>query len=178
MYQPLGNKTNQRLEPRLDLFEIGEDGIFYYQGFDVSKTNLKPQYVLELPPTSDTANADDIELQEITENAARSTKDLIVQFEMASQGQVQFEEILHMHELQGLDKQLRSSQGSLRVEVAKNVQLEERIKKEKRKLAEIRDNPKYNNQIQEYIRKQIKRYNDELKPGKKASISSKVDQMT
>ena len=39
-----------------------------------------------------------------------------------------------MHELLGLDKQLRSIRGSLKVEVAKKVQLEEDIKKEQQKL--------------------------------------------
>ena len=42
-----------------------------------------------------------------------------------------------MCELLGLDKQLRSIRGSVKVEVAKKVQLEERIKKGKRKLTEI-----------------------------------------
>ena len=35
----------------------------------------------ELPSMSDIAKADDIELQEITENAAKSTEDLITQLE-------------------------------------------------------------------------------------------------
>ena len=35
----------------------------------------------ELPSASDVAKADHIELQEITENAAKSTEDLITQFE-------------------------------------------------------------------------------------------------
>ena len=39
-------------------------------------------------------------------------------------------EDLPMHELLGLDKQLRSIRGSLKVEVAERVKLEERIKKE------------------------------------------------
>ena len=72
---------------------------------------------------SDTTKADDIELQEITENASKSAEDLITQFE----GQ----EMLPMRELLGLDKQLRSIRGSLKVEVAKKVQLEENIEKEK-----------------------------------------------
>ena len=46
-----------------------------------------------------------------------------------------------MRELLGLDKQLRSIRGLLKVEVAKKVQLEENIKKEKRKLEEFRDYP-------------------------------------
>ena len=50
-------------------------------------------------------------------------------------------EDLPMCELLGLDKQLKSIRGSLKVEVAKKVQLEEKIDREKRKLEEIRDNP-------------------------------------
>ena len=83
----------------------------------------------ELPSASDVAKADDIEIQEITENAMKSTEDLIAQFE----GQ----ETLPTHELLGLDKQLRSIRGFLKVEVAKKVQLEGSIKKEKCKLEEL-----------------------------------------
>ena len=85
----------------------------------------------EMPSTSDIAKADDIELQEIMENVARSTENLIVQLEGESS------EDLPMRELLGLDKQLRIIRSSLWVEVAKKVQLEERIKKEKCKLEEI-----------------------------------------
>ena len=46
-----------------------------------------------------------------------------------------------MRELLGLDKQLRSIKGSLKVEVAKKVQLEENIKKEHCKLVEFREYP-------------------------------------
>ena len=85
----------------------------------------------EMPSTSEVANADDIELQKITENAARSTESLIEQLERESSKD------LPMHELRGLDKQLRSIRGSLKVEMSKKVQLEERIKIEKCKLEEI-----------------------------------------
>ena len=79
---------------------------------------------IELPSASDVANADDIELQDIMENAVRSTEELTAQFKTASQGQVQFEETLPMCELLGLDKQLRSIRGSLKVEEAKKVSVE------------------------------------------------------
>ena len=77
----------------------------------------------ELPSASEVAKADDIELQEIV----KSTEDSI------AQGQ----ETLPMCELLGLDKQLRSINGLLKVEVAKRVQLEESIKREKCKLEEL-----------------------------------------
>ena len=99
----------------------------------------------ELPSTSDIANVEEIELQEIMENVARSTESLIKQLKGESSKN------LPMRELLGLDKQLRSIRGSLNVEVAKKVQLEEKINKEKCKLKEIKDNPKYNDRIREEI---------------------------
>ena len=83
----------------------------------------------ELPSESDIAKADDIELQEIVKN----TEDLI------SHIQIQTDKLFEhpLRDLSGLNKQLRSIRGSLKVEVAKNVQLEECIKKEQRKLKEF-----------------------------------------
>ena len=71
----------------------------------------------EVPSMSDVLmpvdRADDIELKEIMKNAARSMEDFIAQLEGESSKD------LPMHELLGLDKQLRSIRGSLKVEVAK-----------------------------------------------------------
>ena len=83
------------------------------------------------PSSSDIAKADDIELQEI----AKSTEDLISLINNQSQMDELFEHLLR--DLLALDTQLRSIQGSLKVEVAKKVQLEEHIKKEQRKLKRI-----------------------------------------
>ena len=46
--------------------------------------------------------------------------------------------------------------------MAKKVQLEERIKKEKRKLEEIRDNSEYNDGIREDIKRRTAKLNDDL----------------
>ena len=75
----------------------------------------------ELLFESDITKADDIELQEIV----KSTEDLISQL-------TQMDDLFKypLCELLGLDKQLRSIRGSLKVEVAKKVQLEECTKKE------------------------------------------------
>ena len=79
----------------------------------------------ELPSASDITKADDIELQEIAEEAS----DLIFQIkDVQTDTDDLFEHPLQ--ELLSLDTQLRSIRGSLKVEVAKKVQLEERIKKE------------------------------------------------
>ena len=116
-------------------------------GFDVPKDKVTAEQAVklneveeELPSASDVAKADDIELQEI----AKSMEDLI------AQGQ----ETLPMCELLGLDNQLRSIRGSLKVETAKKIQLEESIEKEKCKLKELRDYPGvYDDGIREDIRK-------------------------
>ena len=86
----------------------------------------------ELPSESDITGADDIELQEIAEKASgiiSQIKDI----------QTDTDELFGhpLRELLGLDAQLRSIRGSLKVEVTKKVQLEERIAKEHRKLEEF-----------------------------------------
>ena len=86
----------------------------------------------ELPSESDITGVDDIELQEIAEKAS----DIIFQIkDVQTDTDDLFEHPLH--ELLGLDKQLRTIRGSLKVEVAKKLELEERIAKERRKLEEF-----------------------------------------
>ena len=86
----------------------------------------------ELPSVSDVDKAGDIELHMI----AKGTEILTSQMSQTDDF-FEGEEMLPMRELLGLDKQLRSIRGSLKVEVAKKVQLEENIKKEHRKLEEF-----------------------------------------
>ena len=75
------------------------------------------------------------------EEIAKSTDDLISQINEQTQTDDLFEHPLH--ELLGLDKQLRSIRGSLKVEVAKKVQLDGHIEMEKIKLGEVQDDPRY-----------------------------------
>ena len=157
IYELIGNKM---LDPNLSLFELDKDGRLSYKGkpltnrngelktigvisdtlgirglremgYNITKTNLKPRFVsdllekqAELPSSTEIAKADTIELEEI----AKSTEDLISQIN----NQTQTDDLLEypLRELLGLDKQLRSIRGSLKVEVAKTVQLEEHITKE------------------------------------------------
>ena len=63
----------------------------------------------------------------------------------------------------GLDNQLRSIRGSLKVEVAKKVELEEHIAKEHQKLEEFQEYPgEYDDAMKEDITKRIDNLNDEL----------------
>ena len=112
----------------------------------------------ELPSESDITRADDIELKEIVEKASgiiSQIKDI----------QTDKEDLFEhpLRELLGLDKQLRSVRGFLKVEVAKKVELEEHIKKERRKLEEFPEYPGvYDDAMKENITKRIDVLNDEL----------------
>ena len=112
----------------------------------------------ELPSESDITGADDIELQEIAEKASG----IISQIKDV---QTDTEDLFKhpLRELLGLDKQLRSIGGPLKVEVAKKVELEEHIAKERRKLEEFREYPgEYNDAMKADITKRIDALNDEL----------------
>ena len=86
----------------------------------------------ELPSESDITKVNDIELQEIAEKPS----DIISQIkDVQTDTDDLFEHPLR--ELLGLDTQLRSIRCSVKVEVVKKVQLEERIAEERRKLEEF-----------------------------------------
>ena len=112
----------------------------------------------ELPSESDITGADDIELQEIAEKAfgiISQIKDV----------QTNTEDLFEhpLWELLGLDKQLKSIRGSLKVEVAKKLELEEHIAKELQKLEEFWEYPGfYDDAMKEDITKWIDALNDEL----------------
>ena len=108
----------------------------------------------ELPSESDITKADDIELQEIVEKASG----IISQIKDV---QTDTEDLFKhpLRELLCLDKQLRSIRGSLKVEVAKKVELEEHIAKEHRKLEEFRKYPRvYDDAMREDITKRNRRF--------------------
>ena len=112
----------------------------------------------ELPSESDITKADDIELQEIVEKGSG----IISQIKDV---QTDTEDLFEhpLCKLLGLDKQLRSIRGSLKVEVVKKVQFEEHITKEHQKLEEFREYPRvYDDAMKEDIIKRIDALNDEL----------------
>ena len=112
----------------------------------------------ELPSESDIMKADNIELQEIVEQSSG----IISQIKDV---QTDTEDLLEhpLQELLGVDKQLRSIRDSLKAEVAKKVELEEHITKERRKLEVFWEYlGEYDNTMREDIMKQIDALNDEL----------------
>ena len=118
--EPLMRKGH--LKPYKTLIRILGKNRIYNLGFDISEWSLSRKQAValnkaqeELPSASDIDKVGDIELQEIVENASRSIENL------NQQVQEEPTKDLPMRERLGLDKQLRSVRGSLKVEVAKKV---------------------------------------------------------
>ena len=90
----------------------------------------------ELPFESDITKVDDIELQAIVEKASGIISQL-------KDVQTDTEDLFEhpLCELLGLDKQLRTIRASLKIEVAKKVELKEHIAYEHQKLEEFREYP-------------------------------------
>ena len=135
----IGNRKSLMTERKLKsvgmLADILGKNRLHRLGFNIPVGKVTAQQAVmlnkaaeELPSESDIDKVDDIELQEI----AKSMKDLTSQL-------TQTDDLFKypLHELLGLDKQLTSIRGSLKVEVVKKVQLEECIKKEHCKLEEF-----------------------------------------
>ena len=121
------------------LGDILRKGGLHNLGFDIPRRKVTARQAVmlnkaaeELPSESDITKVDDIEFQEIVEKASG----IISQIKDV---QTDAEDLFDhpLRELLGLDKQLRSIRGSLKVEVAKKVELEEHIPKERRKLEEF-----------------------------------------
>ena len=71
------------------------------------------------------------------------------------------DKLLPLRELEGLDKQLRTIKGSLKVAIAKRIDLEGRIKHEERKLNEIQD-PIYSDDQRKMVEDRINKLRGEL----------------
>ena len=110
--------------------------------------------------SSSTTDAEAIEMIEMT------SKDIDVTVKNAEQDTsfiepTERDNLLPLRELEGLDKQLRTIKGSLKVAIAKRIDLEGRIKHEERKLNEIQD-PKYSDDQRDMIEGRINKLRGEL----------------
>ena len=143
---------------------LGKGGL-HNLGFNIPRGKVTARQAVmlnkaaeELPSESDITKADDIELQEIVEKASGIISQIK---DVQTDTEGLFEHLLR--ELLGLDKQLRGIRGSLKVEVAKKVELEEHITKERQKLEEFREYPGvYDDAMKEDITKRIDALNDQL----------------
>ena len=110
--------------------------------------------------SSSTTNAEAIEMIEVTSKDIDTTvKD--VEHDISFIEPSERDKLIPLRELEGLDKQLRTIKGSLKIAIAKHIDLEGRIKHEERKLNEIQD-PKYSNDQRDMIEGRINKLRGEL----------------
>ena len=110
--------------------------------------------------SSSTTNAEAIEMIEVTSKDRDATvKD--VEQDTSFIESSERDKLLPLRELEGLDKQLRTIKGSLKVAIAKRVDLNARIEHEERKLSEVQD-PAYSDGQRDMIEGRIKRLRGEL----------------
>ena len=106
--------------------------------------------------SSSTTDVEAIELMEMT------SKDIDgLEKETSFIEPTERDKLLPLRELQGLDKQIRTIKGSLKVAIAKRVELEDRIKHEEDKLNEIQG-PNYSDDQRKMVENRIKKLRDEL----------------
>ena len=127
---------------------------------DVMKLNENLDERSKAIESSSTTDAEAIEMIEMT------SKDIDVTVKGVEQDTSFIEpserdKLLPLRELEGLDKQLRTIKGSLKVAIAKRIDLEGRIEHEERKLNEIQD-PAYSDDQRDMIEGRIKRLRGEL----------------
>ena len=110
--------------------------------------------------SSSATNVEAIEMIEVTSKDIDTTvKD--VEQDTSFIEPCERDNLLPLRELEGLDKQLRTIKGSLKVAIAEYIDLEGRIKCEECKLNEIQD-PKYSDDLRNRIEDRIGKLRDEL----------------
>ena len=127
---------------------------------DVMKLNENLDERSKAIESSSTTDAEAIEMIEMTSKDIDTTvKD--VEQDTSFIEPSERDKLLPLRELEGLDKQLRTIKGTLKVAIAKRIDLEGRIKHEERKLNEIQD-PKYSDDQRDMIEGRINKLRGEL----------------
>ena len=120
----------------------------------------------ELPMRSG-GNQDNIMLQDIitkneiaTDNSIKLIETSLTEIDEEASTQTGG---LTLRELEGLDKELRMTSGSLRSAIAKSIAKQVDIDRENRKLEEMADDETYSDEQREEVRARLQRFQDEQK---------------
>ena len=142
------NITYEDIQPYQPKFRNARD--------EARKLNEKLDERSKTLESSSTTDVEAIELMEMT------SKDIDgLEQETSFIEPTERDKLLPLRELQGLDKQIRTIKGSLKVAIAKRVELEDRIKHEEDKLNEIQG-PNYSDDQRKMVEDRIKKLRDEL----------------
>ena len=142
------NLTDEDINPYRTKYKVARQ--------DVMKLNENLDERSKAIESSSTTDAEAIEMIEVTSKDIDTTVKDTSFIEPSER-----DKLLPLRELEGLDKQLRTIKGSLKVAIAKRIDLEGRIKHEERKLNEIQD-PKYSDDQRDMIEGRINKLRGEL----------------
>ena len=146
------NITDEDTQPYRTKYKVARD--------KVKKLNENLDERSKAIESSSTTDAEAIEMIEvISKDIDATVKD--VEQDTSFIETSERDNLLPLRELEGLDKQLRTIKGSLKVAIAKCIDLEGRIKHEERKLNEIQD-PKYSDDQRDMIEGRINKLRGEL----------------
>ena len=146
------NITYEDIQPYQPKFKNARD--------EARKLNEKLNERSKTIESPSTADAEAIEMIEMTSKDIDTTVKGVEQ-DTSFIEPSERDKLLPLRELEGLDKQLRTIKGSLKVAIAKRIDLEGRIKHEERKLNEIRD-PAYSDDQRDMIEGRINKLRGEL----------------
>ena len=142
------NITYEDIQPYQPKFQNARD--------EARKLNEKLNERSKTLESSSTTDVEAIELMEMT------SKDIDgLEQETSFIEPTERDKLLPLRELQGLDKQIRTIKDSLKVAIAKRVELEDRIKHEEDKLNEIQG-LNYSDDQRKIVEDRIKKLRDEL----------------
>ena len=128
-------------------------------------TKQFPRELNELPASED--NQDNIMLQDIiTKNEIATDNSMkLIETSLTETGEDASTQTggLALRELEGLDRELRTISGSLRLAIAKSMAKQVDIDKENRKLEEMANDETYSDDQREEVRARLQRFQDEQK---------------
>ena len=174
----LGN-INKRLKPPSEIRKLGVAKLRSMGFTNITNEDVQPHRTRYVKATkklrkldenlderskviesSSTTDAEAIELMEMTSKEIDKTVNDVEQgTSFIEPGER--DKLLPLRELEGLDTQLRTIRGSLKVAIAKRIDLEGRIEREERKLNEIQG-PTYSDDQRNMIEDRIKKLRNEL----------------
>ena len=144
--------TDEDINPYRNKYKVARE--------EVMKLNENLDERSKTIESSSTTDAEAIEMIEVTSKDIDTTVKGVEQ-DTSFIEPSERDKLLPLRKLEGLDKQLRTIKGSLKVAIAKRIDLEARIKHEERKLNEIQD-PKYSDDQRDMIEGRINKLRGEL----------------
>ena len=142
------NLTDEDTNPYRTKYKVARD--------NVKKLNENLDERSKAIESSSTTDAEAIEMIEVTSKDIDGLEQETSFIEPSER-----DKLLPLRELEGLDKQLRTIKGSLKVAIAKRVELEDRIKHEENKLNEIQG-PIYSDDQRKMVEDRINKLRGEL----------------